>query len=127
MSDTEVLIVGAGPTGLVLALWLTKLGVPVRIIDKSREAGTTSRALVMHARNLEFYQQLGIAHRTVERGTRFAAVNLWVNGKLAGRVPFGDIGTGISPFPFMLILPQDVHDRECHRQMDRMLQTILLR
>jgi 2-polyprenyl-6-methoxyphenol hydroxylase-like FAD-dependent oxidoreductase len=41
----DVLIIGAGPTGLVLALWLTKLGVKLRIIDKTAEAGTTSRAL----------------------------------------------------------------------------------
>ena len=52
---TEVLIVGAGPTGLVLALWLTRLGVRVRIIDKAAEAGTTSRALAVQARTLEFY------------------------------------------------------------------------
>ena len=44
-SETEVLIVGAGPTGLVLALWLTKLGVKLRIVDKAPHAGTTSRAL----------------------------------------------------------------------------------
>ena len=43
--DTEVLIVGAGPTGLVLALWLARLGIRIRIIDKSAEPGTTSRAL----------------------------------------------------------------------------------
>src|SRR5881398_4598 len=41
---TPVLIAGAGPTGLVLALWLTRLGVKVRIIDKTAEPGTTSRA-----------------------------------------------------------------------------------
>ena len=40
--DTDVLIVGAGPTGLVLALWLTRLGVRVRIVDKTAQPGTTS-------------------------------------------------------------------------------------
>ncbi len=58
---TEVLIVGAGPTGLVLALWLARKGVRLRIIDKTAEAGTTSRALAVQARTLEFYTQLGIA------------------------------------------------------------------
>lgn len=45
--DVEVLIVGAGPTGLVLALWLTRLGVRVRILDKTLEPGTTSRAVAV--------------------------------------------------------------------------------
>ena len=118
-SDTEVLIVGAGPTGLVLALWLTRLGVRVRIIDKSSEPGTTSRALVVHARTLEFYQQLGIAHNIVAKGIHFAAINLWVNGKLAGRIPFGDIGAGLSPYPFMLIFPQDEHERVLTEELAR--------
>ena len=43
----QVLIVGAGPTGLTLALWLTRSGVPVRIIDKSDGPGETSRALAV--------------------------------------------------------------------------------
>jgi 2-polyprenyl-6-methoxyphenol hydroxylase-like FAD-dependent oxidoreductase len=51
--STDVLIAGAGPTGLVLALWLTKLGVKVRIVDKTAEPGTTSRALAVQARTLE--------------------------------------------------------------------------
>jgi len=60
---SDVLIVGAGPTGLVLALWLTKLGVKVRIIDKTSEAGSTSRALAVQARTLELYGQLDLANR----------------------------------------------------------------
>ena len=60
MASVEVLIIGAGPTGLVLALWLAHLGIRVRIIDKAPEPGTTSRALGMQARTPEFYQQLGL-------------------------------------------------------------------
>ena len=52
-AETEVLIIGAGPTGLVLALWLAHWGVRVRIIDKTAEPGTTSRALAVQARTLE--------------------------------------------------------------------------
>ncbi len=55
MSDAQVLIVGAGPTGLVLALWLRRLGARVRVVDKAAEPGTTSRALGVQARTLEFY------------------------------------------------------------------------
>jgi FAD binding domain len=68
MADPSVLVVGAGPTGLVLALWLTKQGVPVRIVDKAPGPGTTSRALALHARTLELYEQLGLVNRLARFG-----------------------------------------------------------
>jgi 2-polyprenyl-6-methoxyphenol hydroxylase-like FAD-dependent oxidoreductase len=109
--DTQVLITGAGPTGLTLALWLSRLGVRVRLVDQTPEPGTTSRALVVHARTLEFYRQVGLAEPVVERALKFAAANLWARGRKAGRVVFGPMGEGLSPFPYLLILPQDDHER----------------
>jgi 2-polyprenyl-6-methoxyphenol hydroxylase-like FAD-dependent oxidoreductase len=106
----DVLIVGAGPTGLVLALWLSRLGVQIRIIDKTAEPGTTSRALAVQARTLEFYRQIGIADAVVERGWRTAAVNLWVAGKRTARAIFGNIGEDISKYPFVMTFPQDEHE-----------------
>ena len=85
-TDVDVLIVGAGPTGLVLALWLTHWGVRVRIIDKTAEAGTTSRALAVQARTLEFYGQIGLADAVIERGRAALAVNLWVTGEMRAHV-----------------------------------------
>ena len=79
--DTGVLIVGAGPTGLVLALWLTRLGVRVRIVDKTAEPGTTSRALAVQARTLELHNQVGLAEEVIARGRKMIAVNLWSAGK----------------------------------------------
>src|SRR5277367_3359294 len=118
-TDTQVLIIGAGPTGLVLVLWLKRLGVNVRIIDKTSEPGTTSRALAVHARTLEFYRQLGIADEVVERGLKFAAINLWARGVHRARVSFTDIGQGLSPFPFVLIFPQDEHERLLIKHLQR--------
>lgn len=106
-----ILIVGAGPSGLVMAHWLARLGVPFRLIDKATEPGTTSRALVVHARTLELYRQLGLAAGVVERGLRFDAINLWIRGKRAAHVEFGGIGQGVTSFPHMLIFPQDRHER----------------
>jgi 2-polyprenyl-6-methoxyphenol hydroxylase-like FAD-dependent oxidoreductase len=111
MAQTEVLVVGAGPTGLALALWLKAFGIQFRIIDKAREPGLTSRALAVHARTLEFYRQLGIADAAVAAGLKMIAANLWVRGHKAGRLALGDIGTGLSPYPYVLILPQDVHEQ----------------
>jgi 2-polyprenyl-6-methoxyphenol hydroxylase-like FAD-dependent oxidoreductase len=109
--QADVLIAGAGPTGLVLALWLTQLGVRVRIIDRVAEPGTTSRALAVQARTLEFYQQIGLAQAVVDRGHEVAALNLWVKNARAARVPIGNLGQGLTPFAFPLIFPQDEHER----------------
>lgn len=107
----QVLIVGAGPTGLALALWLAGQGVAVRVIDRTAEPGTTSRALAVQARTLELYGQQGLAEEIVRRGHKTPSVNLWARGKKAARVPLSDIGEDMTPFPFLLIFPQDEHER----------------
>ena len=108
---TEVLVIGAGPTGLVLALWLTRLGVKIRIIDKTAEPGTTSRALAVQARTLELYRQLDLTDAVIAEGHRVPAVNLWVQGEREARLAFENIGTGLTPYPFLHIFPQDQHER----------------
>jgi 2-polyprenyl-6-methoxyphenol hydroxylase-like FAD-dependent oxidoreductase len=115
----DVLIVGAGPTGLVLALWLTRLGIKVRLIDKAASPGTTSRALVVHARTMELYQQLGIAGEVLARSLPFTAVNLWVRGKRVAHAVLGDLGRGLTPFPEMLVFPQDQHEQLLIEQLGR--------
>src|SRR5271165_4836966 len=105
MTRSDVLIIGAGPTGLVLALWLIELGVRVRIVDKTAEPGTTSRAVAVQARTLELYSQVGLADAVVERGRKAGAVNLWVAGKPVAHAVFGDIGAGLSPYPYALLFP----------------------
>jgi 2-polyprenyl-6-methoxyphenol hydroxylase-like FAD-dependent oxidoreductase len=110
MADTEVLIVGAGPTGLVLALWLTRMGVKVRIIDKNDGPGTTSRALAVQARTLELYRQLDLADAVIERGHKIPGVNLWVRGERATRMDFAHVGADLTPYAFLQIFPQDEHE-----------------
>jgi 2-polyprenyl-6-methoxyphenol hydroxylase-like FAD-dependent oxidoreductase len=124
MSNSVVLIVGAGPTGLVLAIWLTRLGVRVRVIDKTAEAGTTSRALAVQARTLEFYRQLGFAQRVVDGGVKIAGVNIWARGRRAARLPLGQIGVGISPYSFALVFPQDAHERLLIEELARLGVTV---
>jgi 2-polyprenyl-6-methoxyphenol hydroxylase-like FAD-dependent oxidoreductase len=108
--DTEVLIAGAGPTGLVLALWLARLGINIRIIDKDPYPAAHSRAVAVQARTLEFYSQLGFANDLVDHGYRVPALSLWVAGRQVAHAPFGDFGAGLSPFPFALVFPQDEHE-----------------
>src|SRR3981081_347974 len=111
MSEKIVLIAGAGPTGLVLALWLTKLGVKVRIIDKTAEAGTTSRALAVQARTLEFYHQVGLDEAVIAGVAKIEKISLWVRGHRAAQVALRLIGEGLTPYAFALVYPQDAHER----------------
>src|SRR5262245_14865823 len=111
MELTPVLIVGAGPTGLVLALWLRRLGIELRIVDQAREPGTTSRAVAVQARTLEFYRQIGLADTVLARGREVSAANLWVAGRQVARAVLGDMGAGVSPYAYAFIFPQDEHER----------------
>jgi 2-polyprenyl-6-methoxyphenol hydroxylase-like FAD-dependent oxidoreductase len=107
----DVLIVGAGPTGLALALWLAEQGVGIRIIDKDAGPGETSRAMAVQARTLELYRQLGLADAVVAAGHKNPALNLWARGLRRARLDLADAGAGTTPYPFVLIYPQDRHER----------------
>jgi 2-polyprenyl-6-methoxyphenol hydroxylase-like FAD-dependent oxidoreductase len=124
MAWTQVLIAGAGPTGLVLALWLKRLGVSTRIVDKAPRAGEHSRALAIQARTLEFYDQIGITEPILAEGLKFAAMNLWAQGRRAARIEIGDVGHGLSRYPYVLILPQDRHERILIDQLRRLGQEV---
>src|SRR5258708_3867136 len=124
-SRPGVLITGAGPTGLTLALWLTKLGVPLRIIDKLDDAAPYSRALGVQARTLELYRQLDddgmhLAEEAVQSGVQVAGVNFWTSGRKRARIPFGNIGEGQSAFPYVLTFAQDAHERMLLRHLGRL-------
>jgi 2-polyprenyl-6-methoxyphenol hydroxylase-like FAD-dependent oxidoreductase len=105
---------------LVLALWLVKFGINVRIIDKLAASGTTSRALAVQGRTLEFYQQFGFAQAVVDRGHKVPAVNLWVKAKPAARIPLENLGQDLTPFPFPIIFPQDEHEALLTKQLEEL-------
>jgi 2-polyprenyl-6-methoxyphenol hydroxylase-like FAD-dependent oxidoreductase len=107
---TQVLIVGAGPTGLVLAIALARRGVVVRIIDRNSGPGQASRAMAVHARTLEFYRQLGFADVVINQGIKIEAIHLREHGDDIAKLPLKDIGAGLSPYPFVLAYPQDDHE-----------------
>jgi 2-polyprenyl-6-methoxyphenol hydroxylase-like FAD-dependent oxidoreductase len=105
--DTDVLIVGAGPTGLMLANQLARRGVRVEIIDRHAGPAQQTRALGVQARTLEIYAQLGIVDRALDLGKRGTGVTLWAQGRRMAHVPIGDSGRMITPYPFVLVLGQD--------------------
>lgn len=109
--DAPVLIVGAGPTGLVLALYLAHQGVKARIIDKNEGPGQASRAMVVQARTLELYDQIGLAEEIIARGIIASRFHLWEAGKETAVIEFGEFGKTISPYPYALSFPQDEHEQ----------------
>jgi 2-polyprenyl-6-methoxyphenol hydroxylase-like FAD-dependent oxidoreductase len=109
-TNPDVLIAGAGPTGLFLALCLTRAGVRVRILDPKPGPTQETRAIVVQARTLEFYDQLGLGTEALARGRRFDAVSLWVRGQFEGSVQLNEISTTITPHPYAFILTQDQNE-----------------
>jgi 2-polyprenyl-6-methoxyphenol hydroxylase-like FAD-dependent oxidoreductase len=109
--DVDVLVVGAGPTGLMLANQLGRRGVRALSIDRHAGPSLQTRALGVQARTLEIYSHLGIVERALELGKRATGANIWALGRQAARIPLGDIGRDVSPYPYLLILGQDDNER----------------
>src|SRR5215211_1260980 len=105
-SETDVLVVGAGPTGLVMATELAARGVSGRIIDRAPIRSERSRALVVQARSLELLQKMGVADELVARGRRTIKATPFVEGRPAANLEFGDIGVDDTPYPFLLLSPR---------------------
>lgn len=106
MIKTPILILGAGPTGLMLSAQLHRYGAPHAVVD--RKAGVTefSKALAVQARTLEQYDQLGIAAAAIKNGFVAGSVRVIINGQIKATAQFGEIGAGLSPYPYLFILEQ---------------------
>src|SRR5436305_1555191 len=109
--DTDVLIVGAGPTGLMLANQLARRGVRAQIVDRHAGPARETRALGVQARTLEIYAHLDIVARALELGRIATGANIWADGRHMARVQLGQAGEGITPYPYILILGQDDNER----------------
>jgi 2-polyprenyl-6-methoxyphenol hydroxylase-like FAD-dependent oxidoreductase len=90
----DVLVVGAGPTGLALACALLMQGVSVRVIDKAPHPATTSRANILHARGVEVLDRLGALGDLPERSVSALRVRFHVDGRLLATLRFGDVENG---------------------------------
>src|SRR5688500_18246219 len=100
--QTDVIIVGAGPTGLALACQLIRYGVDFTIIDKKETTTPHSKAIGVQARTLEIYEQIGLADKLIALGAKAERARLFVGGKLRGEIELAEIGKGMSPYPFLL-------------------------
>lgn len=102
-SHIPVLIVGAGPTGLMLACELSRYGIEFRIIDKNLSPVSASNATWVQTRTIEILHEIGILDRFLNRGHKCNAVNLYSYGELISKISFDSIN---SEFKFVLQIPQ---------------------
>lgn len=108
---TDVIIVGAGPTGLALACQLIRYDMDFVIIDAKKGITDLSKAIAVQARTLEIYEQMDLAERAIETGAIAHGVNIVTNGEIRGSLNLSDIGKDLSPFPFALLLEQSKNER----------------
>lgn len=106
--DTDVLIVGAGPTGLVLAVELLRRGITCRVVDKLAGPSATSRAIDIHARTLELFEQMDIVEPFLSQGWKSHAFQVYNKDKQIVRMTFGELDT---KYPYVLCLVQSETER----------------
>lgn len=111
MQNVDVLIVGAGPSGLMLAGWLARSGIQAMVVDTKSGPTDETRAVGIQARTLELWDRIGITERVLAEGRVSEGLNLWVAGRRVGRVPISEIGKGVSAYPYIFLLGQDRTER----------------
>ncbi len=110
-TKTDVVIVGAGPTGLSLATQLVRYGIDFVIVERNEGLTPFSKAIGVQARTLEIYEQLGLASKAVAQGAIAGKVRLLVGGEQRAELDFSSIGLGMSDYPYMLLLEQSKNER----------------
>jgi len=108
--QTDVLIVGAGPTGLALACQLIRYGIDFVIIDKKETTTPYSKAIGVQARTLEIYEQIGLADKLIALGAKAEKARMFAGGKVRGEIEFNELGRGMSPYPYVLLVEQGKHE-----------------
>jgi 2-polyprenyl-6-methoxyphenol hydroxylase-like FAD-dependent oxidoreductase len=120
MQTCDVLVVGAGPTGLMLANWLVKLGVDVIVVDGKDGPTRESRALVVQARSIEVYDQLGISDVVLAAANRAVALAPGFGPRAFGKIPLGPAGEGITPYPWIEILEQSRNEQILYDNLQKL-------
>ena len=108
MINTDVLIVGAGPTGLTLAASLVKRGIATTVVDRQAAGSNTSRAAVVNARSLEVLEDLDVARRLVKEGIQAPIFTIRDGARTLIPIDFSTLPT---EYPYSLMVPQSTTER----------------
>jgi 2-polyprenyl-6-methoxyphenol hydroxylase-like FAD-dependent oxidoreductase len=116
VSAPQVLVVGAGPTGLLLGAELWRRGVPTRVVDCHDAPLGWDRATILHARSLEVFESLGIADDLLAQGIRMRATRLYADGELLGEL---DVSGSGSRYEYDLSVSEEVTERLLTAHLER--------
>jgi 2-polyprenyl-6-methoxyphenol hydroxylase-like FAD-dependent oxidoreductase len=108
MNDTDVLVIGAGPTGLTLAASLVAHGISTTVVDQQAAGANTSRAAVVNARTLEVLEQVDVARRLVKEGVEAPLFTIRDRGRTLIPIDFSGLPTD---YPYSLMVPQSTTER----------------
>ncbi len=120
-TDTSVVIVGAGPTGLMLAAVLQRYNIPFRIIDKKTEPTKTSNALGLQARTLELLDDLGLVEPFLKEGRKIEGANLFTDGSHIANI---DLTTIDCRYNYIIIMPQSMTEKVLSEHLEKNKITI---
>lgn len=109
--NIDVLIVGAGPSGLMMAAQLLRYGVQPVIIDSKHGPTDQSKALAVQARSLEIYRQMGVIDKVLPGGKQAGGVSYTLNGQTLIDLSFANIGAAQTRFPFVFLYQQSKNER----------------
>jgi 2-polyprenyl-6-methoxyphenol hydroxylase-like FAD-dependent oxidoreductase len=107
----QVIVIGAGPSGLMMAAQLLRNGVQPIIIDSRQGPTNQSKALAVQARSVEIYRQLGIADAIVKGAKHAQGLQFHQSGNIAASLPLSDVGEYDTPFPYVYLYQQSKNER----------------
>jgi 2-polyprenyl-6-methoxyphenol hydroxylase-like FAD-dependent oxidoreductase len=116
MTDLDVLVVGAGPTGLMAACELRRHGLSVRIVDASPEPTKLSKAIAVHARSLEIFDDLGLVDELIDAGTKIGGITVSAAGETLVSAELGDLPTR---YAYVLCVAQSETEAVLARRLEK--------
>lgn len=115
-SKSDILIVGAGPTGMILAIELARRGINFRMIEKRKEPTTMSRAFTLHAKTMEMLEHMGIAHHFLNVGIK--SRGFYFSFQVKDAHPTLDFTKLDTDYPYVLVYDQSETDKHLREHLD---------